>query len=228
MKFTYLLIDLFCIAVPFIFSFHPKLQFYKRWPAFLPACLLTSFFFIAWDILFTYQRVWGFNSRYVSGISFWLVPIEEILFFICIPYACVFTYTCLGILIKKDYFVSYHKIISYSLIALLIPVAAISYDKIYTFVTFILLAFVIFLFRNQKFIARFYFTYLIILIPFIIVNGILTGMWIDEEVVWYNNNENLGIRLFTIPVEDIFYGMLLILLNVSGMEWLSRKKGHAI
>jgi lycopene cyclase domain-containing protein len=52
------------------------------------------------------------------------------------------------------------------------------------------------------------------LIPFFIVNGILTGTGINEEVVWYNDEENLGIRLLTIPVEDIFYAFSLILLNL--------------
>ena len=45
------------------------------------------------------------------------------------------------------------------------------------------------------------------------MNGILTGSGIEEQVVWYNDSENLGKRLGTIPVEDILYGMTLILLN---------------
>ena len=71
--------------------------------------------------------------------------------------------------------------------------------------------------------GRFYFAYGVILIPFFIVNGILTGSFISSEVVWYNDAHNLGLRIGTIPVEDIFYGMLLILMNIAIFEWLQER-----
>ncbi len=95
MKFLYLLVDFFTILVPFLFSFHPKIKFYKTWKQFFIASILVAFIFIIWDSAFTYHHVWSFNPRYVTGIYFLKLPVEEILFFICIPFSCVFTFFCL-------------------------------------------------------------------------------------------------------------------------------------
>ena len=67
-------------------------------------------------------------------------------------------------------------------------------------------------------LSRFYITYLVILIPFFLVNGILTGSFIEDEVVWYNVSEITGFRIFTVPFEDIMYGFSLIFLNLMLME----------
>ena len=52
----------------------------------------------------------------------------------------------------------------------------------------------------------------------------LAAKALQQPVVWYNNAENLGIRLLTIPVEDIFYGFELILLNVFLYEYFLSKR----
>ena len=74
-----------------------------------------------------------------------------------------------------------------------------------------------------QWLGKFYVVYTVLLLPFLIVNGILTGTGLESPVVWYNNTENLGIRLLTIPVEDIFYGKLLILMNLLIYQHLKRK-----
>ena len=223
-KFLYLAIDLFSVLVPFIASFYPKAPFYKEWKSVWIAIAIPGLFFLVWDEYFTQLGIWGFNEKYLTGIKIGHLPLEEVLFFICIPYSCLFTFFALRHLIKTDYFRPFQKSISTTLIVLLVVTGISFIGKAYTGTTFLFLA--VFLWfeqyhRKVTYLSRFYFTYLVILIPFFIVNGILTGSFIEGEVVWYNNLHNLGIRMGTIPFEDVFYGMLLLMMNVSLYDRLS-------
>lgn len=226
-KYLYLTLDLLVILFPFLFSFYSKANFSKKWKYLWPAILIPAIIFIVWDEFFTRIGVWGFNEAFLSGLYVGSLPIEEILFFICVPYACVFTYEALNYLNPKDHLSPYQRIISIVLIMVCIFLGVIGMDKWYTFTTFLGLALcLIFLqfIRKESFFGRFYFAYLFILVPFFIINGILTGSGIEAPVVWYNDDENLGVRMATIPVEDAFYGMLLIVMNVSIFEWMQRKR----
>src|SRR5690606_36592837 len=99
-KYSYLLINFFTIIICFIYSFHPKIRFDKYFGSFIKACIPVALFFILWDAWFTSLNVWWFNDRYLIGTRILGLPIEEILFFICIPFSCVFTFFCLEKLAK--------------------------------------------------------------------------------------------------------------------------------
>lgn len=220
-KYLYLTLNIASFIVPFAFSFYPKANFSKKWKYVLPAIFVTAVVFIAWDMLFTKMGIWGFNPRYLSGIYIFNLPLEEVLFFFCIPYACVFTYFALTYLVERDYLFPHHELISSALILVLLIAGSYYMNKWYTGVTFLitgmLLAYQMIKLR-PRYMGRFYFAFIFILIPFFIVNGILTGSFIDEPVVWYNNNHNLGIRIGTVPIEDAVYGMLLVLMSIGIAE----------
>ena len=215
-NFTYLLVDLGAVLVPFLFSFHPKLKFNKEWKKTIISILIVGTFFILWDIYYTKIGVWGFNPDYLVGVNIFNLPIEEVLFFICIPYACLYTYHCFKILIKPFKAIS-SKYISFLLLLFISTCGLYYITNLYTGVTFLILfvvlTYTVFMLK-PIWLSRLYLSLLVLIIPFAIVNGILTGTGIETEVVWYNPNEIIGIRFFTIPIEDFFYGFLLILMNV--------------
>ena len=217
MKSLYLLIDLFTVIIPLLFSFHPKIKFYKEWRWFLPANVITACIFIVWDIIFTKNGVWGFNERYLTGIYFFNIPVEEVLFFVCIPYACVFTYYCINRFYKIQWNSNFERLFILFFSSLLLIVGIYFYSRAYTSVTFISLSIILlivkFIFKIE-WLHKLLTIYAFLLIPFFLVNGILTGTGLEQPVVWYNDDENMGLRLLTIPVEDIFYGFELILLNI--------------
>jgi len=93
--YTYLLINFFTVIVCFIASFDKRVQFNKHFGSFVLASTIVAIPFIAWDVWFTASGVWWFDTDYTINSIIAGLPLEEWMFFYCIPFSCVFTYYCL-------------------------------------------------------------------------------------------------------------------------------------
>ncbi|MGB0423986.1 MAG: lycopene cyclase domain-containing protein [Flavobacteriales bacterium] len=236
----YLILNLACIGFPFLLSFDKKVAFHKGFKAFFPACTIVALVFLVWDGVFTQQGIWGFNPEYLTGIRVVNLPLEECLFFFTIPYACVFTYCVLKTWLPAFHSGKLTSPISYVLLLLLFAFAMFFFDHLYTFVTCLLLFITIALHQfkwKKSYFKYFYSSFLVLIIPFLTCNGILTGLdfynypvlnfnpeSISDQIVWYNNQHNLGVRVFSVPLDDFFYGALLILWNISLFEYFKEKQ----
>lgn len=235
----YLAIDLAVLAIPLALSFDSKVRFVSQWRHFWPVNLAVMAFFIGWDVWFTSAGIWGFNPAYLLGPQLWGLPMEEWLFFICIPYASVFTYACLKHYVKRNPLNRTSLTLGVTAICLCFMIYLENDDAWYTasacittglFLTWMTASF-------AKWSDLFWFTYLVLLVPFVITNGVLTGIafWeypvihqlsgqVTESIVWYNPDHNIGWRIFSMPVDDLIYGFLLIGMHIAGFEILKNRR----
>lgn len=224
--YTYLWINILSVLFPVLLSFDKKVAFYKEFRYVLPAIIVTAALFCVWDSFFTAWGIWGFNDKYITGIWWFGLPMEEVLFFFTVPYACLFVYACTRAYIPKDILHSAERAITFVVLLLSVAAVIIFRKQLYTSVTMLLCGMSILIrmwAAKRKSLSRFYVGFAFCLIPFLIINGVLTYL----PVVWYNNAYNTGVRIFTIPVEDTFYLMVLLLWNVGIYESLKRRKEEA-
>lgn len=213
--YTYSLVLFFTVIICFIASFDKRLLFNHYFGSFIKSATLVAIPFICWDIWFTAHGVWWFNTSYTLGIMIAGLPLEEWLFFICIPFSCVFTYFCFDKFFKLEWLSGFNNLIAFVTVISCSVVALIHYDKIYTLVTaiatIVTLIYLHFIARVD-WIGKASFLYTILMLGFFPVNGVLTGTGIDEPIVNYNPGDFLGIRMLTIPIEDAVYGFTQFLL----------------
>lgn len=239
MNALYLWVDLAVLLPTLLLSFDRRVAFYKQWRSYWPVNAAVLAGFVAWDVLFTERGVWGFNPDYLVGIDLLGLPIEEWGFFIAVPYACTFTYATL-----KQYVPS---VGAFRFGARSVTLAVWLFSawlawafagQIYpaTTATILFLTLSFLLFRPNRWFGHFWFAYAVLLIPFIISNGVLTGIdftaypllhrepeIVADQIVWYNNDENTRWRIFSMPADDLVYGLLLMVLHVAGLEALERR-----
>jgi lycopene cyclase domain-containing protein len=231
---------------PFLLGFHSSLHFNRSWKSILKACALIMVIYIPWDILFTHWKVWSFNENFTSSIMPAGLPIEEWLFFIATPFSCLFVWRCMLYYFPKITQLGKKEapMTSIGLFILLNLMAAILWFQnptgLYTTTAIAAglgLTYYHYLFKPQYFVGKIL-TWFILLIPFFICNGILTGIhfWeyplihrhdelIHHAVVYYQHAENAGIRIWSVPAEDFFYGLGFFWLGLMGYgETFSQKK----
>jgi lycopene cyclase domain-containing protein len=224
--YTYLLLNFFTLLFPLLLSFDKKVRFYKKWKFIFPGLFFTGLLYLVWDYIFTLFQVWSFNPNYILSIKLYGLPLEEILFFVTVPFSCIFIYECLLAYLKIDYLQKIAPFINYFLLALSLIMIIVYSDRLYStinFATLLALMFYVQFLNNKVEMGRFYLAYFITLIPFYIINGVLTSL----PVVTYNPTENMGFRVGTIPFEDHFYSLSLFLINVLFFEYY-RKKSRVI
>jgi lycopene cyclase domain-containing protein len=220
-KFLYAGLMFLSLAYPLAQSFEWRIQYFKKWKYLFIGIAAMLILFIPWDIYFTMKGIWWFNEKYILGTKIFSLPIEEWLFFLIIPFACIFIYEVLNYFIKKDVL----KLVArpfYAISAILLMILAFMYsDRLYTLITFGLtsLSLILLVVMNPVWRGRFLLMFVVSLIPFLLINGVLTGSFISEAVVNYNPTAITGFRINTIPVEDSVYSFLMLLIVVTIYEW---------
>ena len=222
---------------PFLLSFDKKVSFFRRWPALIPSYLVVGTAYVGWDVYATHEGHWGFNEDHLIGIHFLGLPLEEILFFFTVPYACLFTYEVIRAY-TNQWKVPYRPAPYVFLSAVSWGVAFIFIDQGYTFLVMLslaLLAFVMPFFRPRLLMSSYYWIYFLVTMGlFVMVNMVLTAVPVvtyGEEAIW-GGDGLFNDRFFTIPLEDIIYNITLLsfylfVYDLFRKRWkISRRRDH--
>lgn len=227
MAYTYSLILFFTVIICFIASFDKRIQFNHHFGAFLKAAIVVAIPFIIWDIWFTAHGVWWFNTNYTLGITIAGLPLEEILFFIFIPFSCIFTYYTIDKYYKWEVLSAFNNLLVFVSLIILSVVGLLNTDKIYTFITALVTVLTLLYLHfvaKVTWLTKASLVFTILMLGFFPVNGVLTGSFIENPIVNYNPNDFLGIRMFTIPIEDAVYGYSQFLLVLYFFKLFKQKR----
>lgn len=226
MKYEYLIFNIIVISGPLFFGSLKKFYFLNHLRNAFISILLTAIPFIIWDIIVT-ERHWFFADKFTLDLRIFGLPIEEILFFITVPYACLFTWQMLkkfgnnnSVIQKKEN----AKILIFSVTVIALAIINFLDGKEYTGLAFFFFGISILFDRyiGSQIITKKIFIYYFLLVSIftLIFNGYLT--W--RPIVTYDIAYQLDFRIFTVPIEDFFFGYALLIFSTSIFEKLVRTK----
>lgn len=219
----YSIILVFSFIIPFLFSFERKIFFIKKIKNILGAIFITCTPYIVWDIIFTKIAVWKFSEDKVSNFDSLIIPIEEFLFFICIPYALIFVYEVINFYLPDSQLKFNFKFALFSSFIFML-LSILSYPRIYSSIQFLItsiLFFFIWIKKLEIFLSRNLWLFIFLsFIFFFIVNYFLTSI----PIVQYDAKQIIGLKITSIPLEDFFYHFTFISLLIINYESLKKKK----
>jgi len=206
---NYIILDVLILLFPLIFSFKWKFKYYKFFKPLAASIAIVGISYIIWDVIVTYRGDWWFDKKFLIGIEILGLPLEEILFFILVPFSCIFIYENLVYFLKEKK-IFYNKILYLIISGIFIVMGIIFRNQEYTILAMFSCAlfFILAPTLYPKILAnRNYWLYIILsFIPFMIFNYFLTSL----IIVHYNPIAIWGIRITTIPLEDFFYNFSML------------------
>lgn len=210
---SYLLINILIILIPLLFSFEKKVRFYRKYPSVVASIIVVGTVYIIWDSIATARGDWAFNPDHVLAIRLFGLPVEEMLFFITVPYACLFMYEVVRSLLKDRELRMPVWFVTLLPVPFLI-IALMNSGQHYTQTVFLFTAAFFILCHwlyPQLIRSKVYWVYIMLtFVPFLFINGILTSV----PIVTYDADAFSGIRIITIPIEDFFYSFSMLSFNV--------------
>ena len=221
-NYVYLLFNLIVLIPVLILSFKTDVKPHRHIAAFLGALLFVSVPFVLWDMWAVRAAHWGFNTDYVLGYRFIGLPLEELFFFVTVPFAMLYVW---GV-IKKH--------VTNGAVRLWVPLTAMSvaaglavsllilyWDRGYTRTAMIavLIAIAIVACSHLIFTKRFWVFQLVLLAIFFAANWVLTAL----PVVVYSGAAIIGTKILTIPIEDFFFNFAFINLFLVVFDWLDHR-----
>jgi lycopene cyclase domain-containing protein len=225
MNYTYLLVDLGLLLVPVLLFSGKQLNFVAQSKFIILAGLINVFVFSVPAQFLTQLKGVVFNPPYLTGLTLWELPVEELLLLFILPLSGLAVYLFLNNRFPDNKLEKYSLAVSNILLGICIAMLYFGHRKLYTLFTFsILLVFIVYVeyVNKLRFMYRFYRAYLLSLVLYYIVYGILTTI----PVIQYNNAETLNFNLFYIPFEGHFYFMAMLLLTVYLFELFKSRARH--
>lgn len=223
-NFIFLGILILIFIIPLSYAVTGKYNFRNKLRYGMPAIFITGFMFLLWDIRFTEVGIWSYDPHYTIGLFHKSLPLEQWMVYLVFPLTALLVYEIL-----KNRFRSLDLNNIYTAVSLLMVVAfaVIAYlfrARVYTFFSFlfttIYLAYTIFRRQFKSNLTHFFLTFFIVLIPYLILNWILT--W--NLAIEYHQEQVLNVWIGMMPVENFVYLFLLLLINITVYEYLSVKK----
>jgi lycopene cyclase domain-containing protein len=225
MKAEYLLFNLIVIAGPLALSFEPTIRFVKQWKFILGAIVLSAIPYLVWDSLVA-NRHWFWNVKYTLGPRLFRLPLEEWLFFVTVPYSCLFSREVLRKYLSNhiDRELEWLRV---GLFALM-PVGLLVFRTGREYTGLVLIAFGVISFLDRQLRTdlllqtRSYWYFLVVLVCTLIFNSYLTA----RPMLIYEAAYQLDFRVITIPIEDFGYGLGHLALTAICYDWLKLRAGE--
>lgn len=221
---TYLLLQLTYLVIPGLMSVKSNMRFAFRFRYLLPAVIFNGAIFVMWNMRFDELGIWNYNPEFLTGIYLINVPLEAWLSFLIIPVSAAYVFDLMKLRLEK--FKQQNIFVALSLL-LFIFMGILAYlfrRNMFSFFTFFLtaiyLGYTVFRNRFKQNYPAFYAAFVITLVPFMVVSTVAGIL----PIISYNADQIMGIALFAVPLERIFYLFLMLLITITIYEYLGERR----